>query len=115
MLRLLGVAANGVRVPVRAQIVDPLQVGPVRAQPADVRSGREQRGAEAHFLLARQLHDALGGVELHRARPGQELDVVLLPPLLGLHEGVVARLFAPEVALGERRAIVGRVRLAPDD
>ena len=66
------------------------------------------------FGLALLKPTALMGIELHHARADQQLDVLLGPPLVRTEEHVLSRLGALEIALGQRRAIVGRVRLASD-
>ncbi len=110
----LGVGADRVRVAERAQVVDALEVAAVDPHAAHVCAGRDQRGPELHLVLGRQRRHPLGCVELHHARPGHQLDVLLDPPLVGAEQDVLARLLALQVALRQRRPVVGRVELAAD-
>ena len=111
-LGLLGVGADRVGVAERAQVVDAVEVAALRAQPAHVRAGGEQRVVELDLVLGRQRGHALVAVELHHAGAGEQLDVLLAPPLVGAEQHVLPGLLALQVALGQRRPVVGRVELA---
>ena len=113
-IRVLRLRADRIRVAVRAQVVDALELAPLDLEPAHVGPGREQRLAEPHLLASRELRDPLPRVDLHDARASQELDVVLLPPLVRGDQPVLAPLLAREVLLRQRRTEIGRVGLAPD-
>ena len=77
VLGVLGVRADRVGVVERAQVVDAVEVGAVEAQAADVRAGGEQQLAVADHVLVGERDRVRLGVELHRARARQQLDVVL--------------------------------------
>ena len=111
-LAALGIGPDRVRVREGAQVVDPVEVAAVHPQPPHVRAGGEQRALELDLLLGRERRDARLGVELGHARAREHLDPLLLPPLVRPEQHLVALLLALEVALRERRAVVGRVRLA---
>jgi hypothetical protein len=111
-LERLGVGADRVRVAKRAQVVDALELVALDLEAPHVRAGRDQRLVELDLVLGRQLRHALVGVELHHGRAGHQLDLLLLPPLVRAEQDLLARLFALEVALGQRRSVVRRVELA---
>jgi hypothetical protein len=91
--------------------VNAVEVAAVHAQALNVGARGEQRRVELDLLLRGQRGDPLGGVELHHARPLNVVDPLLLPPLVRAKQRVLARLLALEVALRQRRPVVGRVRL----
>ena len=96
----------------RAQVVDAVQVAAVDAQPLHVRAGGQQRRVELDLLLGGERRHASVGVELHHARPREDLDLLLVPPLVRAEQRVLARLLVLEIALRQRRPVVGPVRLA---
>ena len=49
------------------------------------------------------------------ARPRQQLDLLLRPPLLGPEQRLLAALFAPQIPLRALRAVIRRVGLAADE
>src|SRR5947209_4362314 len=55
------------------------------------------------------------GVDRRRVGRPPHLDVHVAPLLVGVHHQLVLRLLATEELLGQRRPVVGRVRLAGDD
>ena len=114
-LGLLRVGADRVGVAERAQVVDAVQLAAVGAQPPDVRARGQQGLPEAHLVLVRQGRDPLVHVELHHAGAGEQLDVLLAPPVVGAEEHILLGLLAAEVALRERRPVVGRIELACDE
>src|SRR3954453_3820936 len=113
-LRLSGVRADRIGVRESPQVVDPLEVAAVHADPPHVGAGRHQRLVELDLVLGRQRRHPLGRVELHHAGAAQQLDRLLAPPLVGPEQRVLAGLLALEIALRQRRAVVGRVELAAD-
>ena len=115
VLGALGLRADAVGVAERAQVVHALELGAVDRQAADHGAGRDQRAVEADLLLGRELGRARGGVEVEDARARQQLDVVGLPPVGVVHVGALGAVLAAQVLLGGRRAVVGRMRLAPDE
>ena len=110
-----GVGGDRVRGRDRPQVVDPVQVAVLGVDPAHVRARREQRLVERDLVAVRQLRPPRVGVELHHARAREQLDLLLAPPLVRAEQDVVARLLAAEVLLRQRRPVVGRVVLAPDE
>ena len=114
-LGALDVLADRVGVAERAQVVHALELGAVDRQPADHRAGRDQRAIEADLLLGGELGGARGGVELEHAGARQQLDAVRVPPVGGMHVRALGPVLAAQVLLGRRRAVIGRMRLAPDE
>jgi hypothetical protein len=94
--------------------VDPVEVAAVGPQAAHVRSGRDERLVEPDLLARGELRHPLAGVELHHARAGEQLDVVLLPPIVLERLDLVLAHRPGEVLLRQRRPRVRRVGLAPD-
>ena len=113
-LRLVGVGADRVGRPERAQVVDAGELGAVDPQPADVRAGGEQGDAELDDLLGGERRGARRGVELHHARARRELDPVAAVPVGVVEQAGVAVLLAGEVLLRARRPLVRRIGLAAD-
>ena len=69
---------------------------------------------EADLVPALQLRRPRLRIQRHDVGAGPQLDPVLLVPVDGIHVGVLALGLAPQVLLRERRALVRRLRLAPD-
>ena len=111
----LGGLADRVRVAERAQVVDALELGALGAQDVDVRARRDQGLGERDLVAALQLGRPRAGVERHHVLSAHELDVVLLVPLGRMHVGVLALRLAAQVLLRQRRALVRRLGLAPDE
>ena len=109
-----GVGADRVGVAERPQVVDPLELGAGDRHAADTGAGGDERLLEAHLLAVGQLDAALGQIERFDRDASQRLDLLLVVPVRGPEQGVLARLVALEVALRARRAVVRQVGLAPD-
>ena len=110
------VLADRVAVAERPQVVDPLQLAPGDVQPAHVGAGGEQRLVERRHLLRRRAWRFALRVELRDRGPRQHLDLLLGVPVGGPEQRVLARLLAPQIALGAaaagRRADRARARPA---
>ena len=113
-LGLLGVRPDRFGVAEGPQVVDAVERGTVGSQPADVGARRQQRRVELDLVLCGQRGDPLAGVELHDARAREQLDVLLAPPFVRTEQHLLLRLLAAQVALRQRRAVVGRIELAAD-
>ena len=114
-LGALGRLADRVRVAERPQVVDPLLLGALDAQDVDVRArwrsapSRTPTSSPPCSFAVRALD-----VERHHVRPGAQLDPVLLVPGDRVDVGVLPLGLAAQVLLRERRPLVRRLGLAPD-
>ena len=114
-LGALGVGADRVRVAERAQVVDALQVAAVDAH-AGARSRRWRsapcRTRPRPWSTASPRRSPVSSfITLVRVISSMSCS---LPPLVGAEQRVLARLLALQVALRQRRPVVGRVELAAD-
>ena len=115
-LRAVGVLADRVGVAERAQVVDPLELAALDVQPPHVRAGREQRLVEARpppwSTASPRAPPCRASVTLVRV---QQLDPLLAPTTRSGGRACPRATRALQVALRARRAVVGRVGLAPDE
>ena len=98
------------------QHVDAVEVGARDGQPAAARSrspaaGGPSRGVSPSLSVAVRAR----GVDRRHLAPAQELDLLLGVEALGVDVDRVPLGPALQVVLGERRALVGPVRLGPDE
>ena len=106
--------AQLVGVAERADVVDAVAHPALDLQAADARAGGDERPLEAE-LLPPELGGLGAGVEVHDRCARAHLDVVLGVPALRVDERRRPVLAAAQVALRQRRAVVGRVHLAGDE
>jgi hypothetical protein len=106
--------AQRVAVRERAQVVDRVQVGAGDRQPTRFCARGQQQPVVAE--LAPVLEPDLGAARVERAHgsAGDQLDVVLTVEGLRMDIGLLARGLRAQVILGQRRALVGSLRLGAD-
>ena len=111
-----GVRADRVAVAERAQVVDSLQLGARDVEPSDVGAGGQQGLAEADLLLVGQLDGAGLRGRASSPRCGSAPRCPCSSRQSASCRTASSRdSRAPEVALGERRAVIGQVGFAADE
>ena len=101
-------------IPEGPKVVDALELHAVHPQEVHHRPGGQQGPVERDLLPTLDLGGPGFGIQGHDALAGLQLDPVLLVPITGMNEGVLAIRLAPQVILRERRSIVGRLGLTAD-
>jgi hypothetical protein len=98
-LAALDIGSDRLGVGQRAQVVDALEVAAVNRQAAHHCAGGDEGAAEFDRLTVRERGRPRVGIERHHAGAGEQLDRVVMPPLLRLDHGIVARLATLKQAL----------------
>ena len=97
-----------------AQHVHAVELGAGDRQPPRLGARGQQQPVVAQPLAVVELDLTVRGVESHDGAPQQQLDVVRGIEALGMDVDPLALELAAQVVLGERRPLVGSLRLGAD-
>src|SRR5215218_15648 len=106
--------ANTVGVGHRAQAMDAFQIQARNGKMPVPPPGGDEKLVIGHTLPIVELDHPLGGVYPRGPNPEPGLDAVLLVEVGRLYQRLIERGLAAEVLLGQRRPLVRRLRLRPD-
>lgn len=94
-------------------MVDALECSSGDVEPTGLGSGGEHEIVPRNPTAAREVEKAVG-IDALDALAGEDLDVMGVVPLLGQRRRALGSTTLGEIALGERRALVGQVWLSGD-